>query len=129
MQLADHTVLITGGTTGIGYALAQAFLEAGSSVIICGRTAKRLLEARAKHPDLHTRVCDVSKEEDRKGPLDWTAAHFPGSNILVNNAGIQRDVDFSKGIDDFLAGENEIRVNLEAAVILCGLFVPLLAKN
>jgi uncharacterized oxidoreductase len=129
MQLADNTVLITGGATGIDYALAEAFLEAGSSVIICGCTAMPLLEARAKHPELPTQVCDVSKEEDRKGLLDWTAAHFPGLNVLVNNAGIQRDVDFSKGIDDFLAGENEIRVNLEAAVILCGLFVPLLAKN
>ena len=52
-----------------------------------------------------------------------------GLNVLVNNAGVQRDVDFTKGIDDFLAGENEIRVNLEATIILSGLFVPLLAKN
>ncbi len=54
---------------------------------------------------------------------------FEGLNILVNNAGVQRDIDFTKGIDDFLAGENEIRVNLEAAILLTGLFVPLLAKN
>jgi len=76
-----------------------------------------------------TRVCDVSNEEDRRRLLEWTAAHLPGLNILVNNAGVQRDIDFTKGIDDFLAGENEIRVNLEAAIILTGLFVPLLAKN
>ena len=129
MRLSDNAVLITGGGTGIGYAMAEAFLEAGSTVAICGRTAKRLLEARAKHPELHTRVCDVSKEEDRKGLVDWAAAQLPGLNVLVNNAGVQRDVDFTKGIDDFLAGENEIRVNLEAAIILCGLFVPLLSKN
>jgi uncharacterized oxidoreductase len=129
MRLSDNAVLITGGGTGIGYGMAEAFLEAGSTVAICGRTAKRLLEARAKHPELHTRVCDVSKEEDRKGLVDWAAAQLPGLNVLVNNAGVQRDVDFTKGIDDFLAGENEIRVNLEAAIILCGLFVPLLSKN
>jgi len=122
-------VLIPGGATGIGYAMAEEFLRAGSTVIICGRTEKRLLEAHAKHPELHTRVCDVSKEEDRKGLVDWTAANFPGLNVLVNNAGVQRDVDFTKGIDDFLAAENEIRVNLEAPIILTGLFVPLLAKN
>lgn len=129
MQLSGNTVLITGGATGIGYAMAAAFLEAGSAVIICGRRAERLVEARAKHPELHTRVCDVSKEEDRKGLADWIAANFPGLNVLVNNAGVQRDVDFTKGIDDFLSGENEIRVNLESAIILSGLFVPLLAKN
>jgi uncharacterized oxidoreductase len=128
MRLSDNTVLITGGATGIGYAMAEAFLDAGSTVAICGRRAMRLLEARAKHPELHTRVCDVSREEDRKGLVDW-AAHLPGLNVLVNNAGVQRDVDFTKGIDDFLAGENEIRVNLEAAIILCGLFVPLLGRN
>ena len=71
----------------------------------------------------------MSKEEDRNGLLDWAAAHLPGLNVLVNNAGVQRDVDFTNGIDDFLAGENEIRVHLESAVILSGLFVPLLAKN
>jgi uncharacterized oxidoreductase len=129
MQLSGNTVLITGGATGIGYAMAEAFLEAGSTLIICGRTEKRLHEARAKHPELHTRVCDVSKDEDRRGLMEWTARRLPGLNVLINNAGVQRDVDFTKGIDDFLAGENEIRVNLEAAIILCGLFVPLLAKN
>ncbi len=129
MQLSGNIVLITGGASGIGYAMAEAFLEAGSTVVICGRRAERLLDARVKHPELHTRVCVVSKEEDRNALLDWIAANFPGLNILVNNAGVQRDVDFTKGIDDFLAGDNEIRVNLESAVILSGLFVPLLAKN
>ena len=129
MQLSGNTVLITGGATGIGYAMAEAFLDAGSTVAICGRTETRLLEARAKHPGFHTRVCDVSNEEDRRRLLEWTAAQLPGLNILANNAGVQRDIDFTKGIDDFLAGENEIRVNLEAAIILTGLFVPLLAKS
>ncbi|MGA2794536.1 MAG: SDR family NAD(P)-dependent oxidoreductase [Roseiarcus sp.] len=129
MQLSGNIALITGGATGIGYAMAEAFLEAGSTVVICGRRAERLQEARAKHPQLHTRVCDLSRQEDRIGLAEWTAAQFPDLNVLVNNAGVQRDVDFTKGIDDFLAGDNEIRVNLEAAIILCGLFVPLLAKN
>ena len=82
-----------------------------------------------KHPELQTVACDVSSEEDRKGLVDWTVVHLPGLNVLVNNAGVQRDVDFTKGIDDFLAGENEIRINLEAAIVLTGLFVPRLAKN
>ena len=129
MQLSGNTVLITGGATGIGYAMAEAFLEAGSTVIICGRREKRLLEARAKHPDLHTRVSDVSKEEDRKELVEWAAGEFPALNVLVNNAGVQRDVDLTQGVDDFLAGENEIRVNLESPIILSGLFVSHLAKN
>ena len=108
----------------------MAVLKARSTVVICGRRANQLLEAHAKHPELHTPVCDVSKEEDRNGLLDWGwRPHLPGLNVLVNNAGVQRDVDFTNGIDDFLAGENEIRVHLSRTVILSGLFVPLLAKN
>lgn len=47
-------------------------------------------------------------------------------NILVNNAGVQRDIDFTKGISEFFAGENEIKINLEAPIVLTGLFIPYL---
>ena len=129
MRLSGNTVLITGGASGIGFALAEAFLEVGSTVLICGRRAKRLDEVHEMHPKIHTRVCDISEERDRKELADWVAANFPNLNILVNNAGIQRDIDFTHGIDDFMAGENEIRINLEASIILSGLFIPHLAKN
>ena len=129
MNLSGNTVLITGGSSGIGYALAEAFLAASSQVIICARDQERLLDARAQHPSLHTWVCDISSEESRKNMVDWVADRFPGLNILVNNAGIQRDIDFTHGIDDFQNGENEIRTNLEAAIVLCGLVIPVLARN
>ena len=129
MNLSGNTVPITGGSSGIGYALAEAFLAANSQVIIRARDQERLLDASARHPSLHTWVCDVSSEERRKNMLDWVADRFPGLNILMNNAGIQRDIDFTHGIDDFQNGENEIRTNLEAAIVLCGLFIPVLAKN
>lgn len=54
MNLSGNTVLITGGSSGIGYALAEAFLAASSQVIICARNAERLLDARTRHPSLHT---------------------------------------------------------------------------
>ena len=129
MQLAGNTVLITGGSSGIGYAMAEALLEAGSTVAICGRRENRLAEAHAKHPALHTRVCDVSNDDDRKSLVAWIGHELPALNVLVNNAGVQRDVDFTNGVGEFLAGDNEIRVNLEAAIVLSGLLVPQLAKT
>ncbi len=126
MEISGNTVLITGGATGIGYAMAKSFLEAGNEVVICGRREGRLLEAQNKYPDLHIKVCDVSDEEDRRLLVEWTAAKFGRLNILVNNAGIQRDIDFTKGIGDFLAGESEIKINLEAPIILSGMFIPYL---
>ena len=127
MNLAGNTVLITGGSSGIGLALAEAFLSAGSVVGICGRSAERLATAKAKHPSLRTHICDVSSEPDRVNLLAWAAAELPGLNVLVNNAGVQRDIDFTQGLGEFLAGENEIRINLEATILLSGLFIPTLA--
>ncbi|MGD0154186.1 MAG: SDR family NAD(P)-dependent oxidoreductase [Thermacetogeniaceae bacterium] len=124
MKMSGNTVLITGGSTGIGYALAEYYLDAGNEVIICGRREKRLLEAQANHPGLHIKVCNVADEAERRALLEWTTTNFSSLNILVNNAGVQRDIDFTKGIDEFLAGENEIRINLEAPIVLSGLFIP-----
>jgi len=126
MNISGNTILITGGATGIGYAIAESFLEAGNEVIICGRREERLLEAQKKHPELHIKVCNVAEEEDRRTLLEWISAHFSNLNILVNNAGVQRDIEFTRGISEFLSGENEIRINLEAPIILSGLFIPLL---
>lgn len=129
MQLAGNTVLITGGASGIGYALAEAFLVAGSTVAICGRRAQRLQQARTRHPELHIRRCDVADERDRCDLVKWITERLPDLNVLVNNAGVQRDIDFTRGIGEFLAGENEIRINLEAPIVLSGLLIPLLAAN
>jgi uncharacterized oxidoreductase len=127
MKLSGNVVLITGGATGIGFAMAEAFLKAGSEVVICGRREAKLREAKRKHPLLHVRTCDVANTSDCRALAQWVGANFKGLNVLVNNAGIQRDIDFTKGVDPFLAGENEIRINLEAPIVLCGLFIPQLA--
>ena len=127
MRLSGNTVLITGGATGIGLAMAEAFLRAGSEVMICGRREQRLNEARDKHPELHTRVCDVASIEECKALSEWVRKNFSNLNILINNAGLQRDLDFTHGADDYLAHPDEIRINLEAPIILSGLFVPQLA--
>jgi uncharacterized oxidoreductase len=126
MEISGNTLLITGGATGIGYAMAGAFLEAGNKVIICGRRKDRLLDAQARHPALHVRECNVADGSDRRALAEWATASFPNLNILVNNAGVQRDIDFTKGIGEYLACDDEIKTNLEAPIVLSGLFIPIL---
>jgi uncharacterized oxidoreductase len=126
MDISGNSILITGGATGIGYALAEAFLAEGNEVIICGRREERLLEAKSKHPELHIKVCDVADAGERRSLAEWINVNHGGLNILVNNAGIQRDIDFTEGISGFMSGENEITINLEAPIILTGLFSPFL---
>jgi uncharacterized oxidoreductase len=97
-------------------------------VIICGRREERLLQAQQRQPSLHIRVCDVSSDKDRRSLVVWTTENFSSLNVVVNNAGIQRAIDFTGGIEDFLYGESEIAINLEAPVQLSALFIPHLEK-
>src|SRR4051812_48416602 len=106
MDLGSQTVLITGGASGIGWALARRFLSAGSDVIVCGRRAARLEEAARAEPRITTRVCDLALEQDRIGLADWIVREHPRVNVLVNNAGIQNRVTRLDG--DWVVLKNEI---------------------
>jgi uncharacterized oxidoreductase len=129
MHTTGDTILITGGATGIGFALADAFLRKGNEVIICGRREDKLTEAKAKLPQLHTLKCDVAHAEDRKRMLEWAVTNFKSLNILINNAGIQREIDFKKGTVGLSSGEDEIEINLQAPVHLSALVIPHLIKQ
>jgi uncharacterized oxidoreductase len=129
MKTAGNTILITGGATGIGFALADAFSEAGNEVTICGRRQHKLDEAKRRLPKVHAIRCDVRDAKERSALFDWTTRNFPNLNIVVNNAGIQRQIDFRKGAKDLLAGEDEIETNLRAPVHLSALFIPHLMKQ
>jgi uncharacterized oxidoreductase len=129
MKTSGNTILITGGATGIGLALAEAFVKAGNEVIICGRRQSKLDEAKEKLPQIHIRKCDASKDDERRMLLDWMGSNFKGLNILVNNAGIQRMIDFKKGAEELFAGEDEIEINFRTYVHLSAYFIPLLMKQ
>lgn len=129
MKIKDNTVLITGGATGIGFSLAQEFVKAGNEVIICGRREDKLKEAKDNLPQIHTKICDLSKENERKSLFEWTVSNFKNINILVNNAGIQRMIDFKKGTSELFSGEDEIEINLKAYVYLSAYFIPEFMKQ
>jgi uncharacterized oxidoreductase len=129
MKTSGNTILITGGATGIGFSLAEAFVRLGNEVIVCGRREDKLEEAKNRLPQIHTRKCDLSKEDERKSLFEWISSDFPTTNILVNNAGIQRMVDLKKGTEELLSGEDEIEINFKAYVNLSAHFIPFLMKQ
>jgi len=129
MNIKGNTILITGGATGIGFALAESLVKAGNKVIICGRREAKLEEAKSKLPSIETRVCDVSKEKERASLLRWVTDNFSDLNILINNAGIQRMIDLKRGTADLYRSEDEIQTNLVAPVRLSAYFIPLLLKK
>jgi uncharacterized oxidoreductase len=129
MKTSGNTILITGGATGIGLALAEAFLRAGNEVIICGRRKNRLEEAKKRLSGLHVRQCNVADGASRKALVDWVTSSFTKLNVLVNNAGIQREIDLTKGTAELLKRDGEIAINFEAPIHLSALFIPHLKKQ
>lgn len=129
MKTTGNTVLITGGGTGIGLALAEELVRRENRVIICGRRRELLRAAKKRAPELHTRVCDVSRAASRRALVRWLADEFPGLNVLVNNAGIQRIVEFGKGERDLESADEEVATNLTAPLHLAAMLIPRLARK
>ena len=124
MELSNNKMLITGGATGIGLGLTERFLANNNTVIICGRREEALLAVAEKHPQVITRVCDLSQEKERIALHDWLLANHSDLNVLVNNAGVQNwmnigDPDFSTRA----AGEIETNIvaPLHLITLLSGL--------
>ncbi len=124
MKISGNTVLITGGGTGIGFCIAEELVKSGNKVIICGRREEKLKEAKAKLPQISTRVGDVSNPKDREELFNWVTSEFKDINLLVNNAGVQRMIDFKKGVTELAKHENEVDINLAATIQLSAYFIP-----
>ncbi|MVN75031.1 SDR family NAD(P)-dependent oxidoreductase [Hymenobacter sp. HMF4947] len=132
MNLSNNTILLTGGATGIGLALAQRLRQAGSEVIVCGRRADRLREAQDQVPGLHVYACDLALANDRDELARRVQADFPALNVLINNAGIQNRVQLAQA-DTSPAGwerqRQEIIINVEAPIHLTTLLLPHLQQQ
>jgi uncharacterized oxidoreductase len=128
MKDSNNTILITGGATGIGLALAIRFLKKGNEVIICGRRQDRLDEAKKSHPGLHIRHCDVSHEFERVQFFDAITRDFPKLNVLLNNAGVSgfHNLDAAASWPE---ERNMIATNLEGTIHLSQLFASHLSKQ
>jgi uncharacterized oxidoreductase len=129
MKLNDQTVLITGGGSGIGLELARQLVLRGNNVIICGRTAAKLAEAKSLVPQLHTYTCDISHDHDRQKLVEWLIKHHPRCNVLINNAAIVHRTNFHTDNDMALKAIAEINTNLVAPIVLTKMLLPRLAHE
>lgn len=131
MKLSGNTVLITGGSSGIGLAFAERFLRAGNTVIVTGRREAVLQHAKETHPGLVTYVNDLNIESERVALFDWVTANYPEVNVLVNNAGIQQRFNMltADAKNDWSYFAKEITTNIEAPFHLSMLFAPYLATK
>jgi len=123
-SLAGHTILVTGGASGIGFALASRFAKAGSTVIICGRREDQLEWAKKQVPALITVRGDVSTDTGRVALFEKVSKEYPKVDMLVNNAGIQNRLPPLTVEQDWSKYKSEIAINYEAPIHLTMLFLP-----
>ena len=100
MNLTDNTVLITGGSSGIGRALAVVLATRGNTVIVAGRRAGLLAEVAGSHPSIETLALDVADARSIESGARELLARHPALNVVINNAGIMTDEDPAVPIDD-----------------------------
>ncbi|MEH7454982.1 SDR family oxidoreductase [Gottfriedia acidiceleris] len=131
MKLTGNTILITGGSTGIGLAFAERFIKSGNKVIVTGRREHVLENAKEKFPDFITHVSDLSSEAERVSLFEWVTKNYPEVNVIVNNAGIQQRFNILKSDakNDWKYFNNEIITNIEAPIHLSMLFAPYFATK
>lgn len=129
MILENNTILITGGSSGIGLEMARKLSQRNNKVLICGRTKAKLEEAKRSNPKIQIFQCDLAKLEECKKLAHWIMNEHPECNILINNAAIVHRTNFYNDQDAILKAEKEIYTNFIAPLMLVKTLIPVLEKN
>ena len=131
MNLENKVAVVTGGTKGIGYAIAESLVKAGVSVLICGRNRTELRDAVAdlsKHGNAGGEVCDVRSEDQVRQMLEECERIFGGIDILVNNAGMGV---FGKMVEELTGDEfrQTLETNLFGVFYACHYAIPSMKRR
>lgn len=129
MQLSGNTILITGGGSGIGRGLAEAFHALDNQVIITGRRTEMLERVTAVHPGMKAVALDVADSEAIRTFAAGAATRFPTLNVLINNAGLQRPEDVQTQDGDLVEPEAMVTTNLLGPIRLTAALLPLIRKQ
>ena len=126
MKISGNTILITGGTSGIGLEFAMQLVALGNTIIVTGRDQAKLDAAQNKLPAIQTLQSDVSDPKAIPLLFDEVTKRFPSLNVLINNAGIMRKIDLHESAGSLEDISREIETNLVGPVQMIKQFLPYL---
>jgi uncharacterized oxidoreductase len=129
MELSNNTILITGGSAGIGLELAKRLIKLGNIVIITGRNPEKLARTKKELPGLHTFQSDVSDPVAIKDLFNRVTTQFPTLNMLINNAGVMKSIDLQGSTETLAEITREIEINLNGPIRMVQQFLSFLKKN
>ncbi len=129
MKLTGNTILITGGSSGIGFEMARQFLQKDNEVIITGRDGKKLHDAEQQLDGVAIIRSDASNPDNVKELYQQAVNDFPGLNILINNAGILQTLNLRDSNLPTADLTKEIDINLKGTILMNNAFLPLLQHN
>ncbi|MEJ8311091.1 SDR family oxidoreductase [Agrobacterium larrymoorei] len=129
MKMTGNTILITGGGSGIGRALAEAFHALGNKVIISGRRQSALDDVTGANPGMVSAVLDATKAENIRTFAETLTRDHPDLNVVINNAGIMKNEDITAAPDYLEIAEETIATNLLAPIRLTAALIPHFLKK
>ena len=129
MRLTGRTILVTGGSAGIGLAIALKFLELGNEVIVTGRRQSALDAVKAQHPQLHTIQSDVADPDQISALAVQVRRDFPKLDVLVNNAGVGVAKNLADPGGDLGGLMDEVDINIGGVIRTTSALIDLLTAN
>jgi uncharacterized oxidoreductase len=129
MRISGNTILITGGGSGIGRGLAEAFHGLGNRVVIAGRRKETLDGVTAANPGMSSLTFDIEDAESIRTFAARLGKDYPALNVLINNAGIMRPDNLMAQPEDLTDAEATIRTNLLGPIRLTAALLPLLRRQ
>ncbi len=129
MKFSGHTILVTGGSAGIGLAFAAKFLDMGNEVIITGRRQSKLDEAKARYPRLITIESDAADASSIAALAAEVKSRFPTLDVLMNNAGVMALRNLGLPADDLDRLTSEVDTNINGTIRTTSALIDLIRAN
>ncbi|PSR55137.1 short-chain dehydrogenase [Adhaeribacter arboris] len=124
MNISNNTILITGGTSGLGLEFTRQLVDWGNTVLVTGRDLSKLGKTKKIFPQVHIFQSDVSDPKAIRELYERVITQFPNLNVLINNAGEMRKINLHDVSYDLENITREIEINLSGPIRMVQQFLP-----